>query len=171
MTRATVIIAAATVINVIVSLYMGNKTREYTEITNKIYKASSRPYVGINTIKISKNEPGTLTIALEFKNFGNTPATNVRISFDALLNNGKMNESHRYKNLDKMHSNIFPQCTYSFPFSVTSNYKEITSGVVPFVLNIKANYSSITEDNYEDNEEMQYNPFTNSFFPIAAKTR
>ena len=42
---STVVIAIATVANVVVSILMWSVTRDYTEVTRNIFKAANRPYV------------------------------------------------------------------------------------------------------------------------------
>jgi hypothetical protein len=85
-TLATVVIAAATVINVFASLYIGKKTSDYTEITQNIYKAFNRPYVGINSITATKdNKIRKLFVDYKIKNYGSVPATGVRVNINTKL--------------------------------------------------------------------------------------
>ena len=68
-TVATIVIAAATVINVAASIYMGKKTYEYTEITKSIYKASNRPYLGLDNIKVKDDGNKHLIFDIIYKNY------------------------------------------------------------------------------------------------------
>jgi hypothetical protein len=92
-TLATIIIAAATIIGVVISNRMWKVTRdytettkeytkatkEYTEITKNIFEAAYRPYVTASEFMASTNEStGQFKITVEFENVGSVPAYDFR---------------------------------------------------------------------------------------------
>lgn len=170
MTKATVYIAIATVVNVLVAAYTGYKTSEYTKITNNIYESSNRPYVGILTIKPTKlEERRKIHINIQSKNFGNIPASNVRLRFDALLD-GYAKPDIKTRLYD-LKCNIFPQNIYDYGLFMSSNYTEITNGKSVFELLITITYTGIDDKPYKDYERWRYDSESNSFFPIEASTK
>lgn len=167
--KATIYIAVATVINVLVAAYTGYKTSEYTKITNKIYESSNRPYVGIFSITPTKLEDRRkIHINIQSKNFGNVPASSARLRFVAQLDGyGKPDIKNRSYDL---YCNIFPQNTYDYGMFMSSNYTEITSGKSVFELLITITYKGVDDKPYKDYERWRYDSESNSFYPIEANT-
>lgn len=171
-TVATVVIAFATVINVLVSLYMGKKTNDYTEVTKNIYKASNRPYVGIDAVKFNKDDGKHLIFLITVKNFGSIPATNVRVSNQLILDGTNIpTAGYEFNN---KHSNLFPQATDNFIMKVGSVYDRVENGSMVLDLTSTIKYRGVISDgtsDYEDRETWRYDSAHGVIFPIGASAK
>jgi len=167
-TLATIVIAIATVINVGAAIYMGVKTSEYTEITKNIYKASNRPYIGIDSFKINKDDNKHLLFYVNYKNFGTVPASNVRVKYDMLFDG--QTAQHSNSEVYDSNSNLFPQVANSIRLRTGADYENVISGktVLDVVIDIK--YRGATKDEYEVNERWRYDPNHNHFHHVEART-
>jgi len=168
-TLATVVIAAATVINVIAAVVVSVKTSEYTEVTKNIYKSSNRPYVGINAIDLTKDDANKkLYLKVEYKNYGTVPATNVRIAGNILIDGFKMERTDQdiYDN----HAIIFQQTNYIVTYKIASNYYNFLNGKVLLELDAIVKYKGIADEQYQDQEKYRYDNRIGSFIPVEAKT-
>src|ERR1022692_2479639 len=74
-TAATVVIAAATVLNVFASLALWISTRSSVGIARLVFEAANRPYLGLDSWTI-RNDPVQKTLDFEanMKNFGTAAA-------------------------------------------------------------------------------------------------
>jgi hypothetical protein len=94
-TGSTVMIAFATVVNLLISGFLWRATKEAVdvskrsvEISRKVFEAANRPYVGVENLEVQRNEATkNLRIRTTFKNFGSIPAYETMPSADVLLDN------------------------------------------------------------------------------------
>ena len=74
-TVATLVIAASTVVSLIVSVLMWNAMRRQTQLTQDIFEAAHRPYVGVlklaGGINKSGSNPAIFNLSARIKNSGN----------------------------------------------------------------------------------------------------
>ena len=171
-TVATIVIAAATVINVAASIYMGKKTYEYTEITKSIYKASNRPYLGLDNIKVKDDGNKHLIFDIIYKNYGTIPATNVIVS-DSLIVNG-VTIGDGGKNIYNSHSNLFPQALMVFPIKIGTDFDNIVGGHDVLDLAVTIKYRGVSQnghDEYEDYEVWRYDSVSRFFTPVEANAK
>ncbi len=167
-TLATIVIAAATVINVGAAIYVGVKTSEYTEITKNIYKSANRPYVGIESFKINKDDNKHLLFYVNYKNFGTVPASNVRIKYDMLFDGHKAHRSN--EDVYDSNSNLFPQVAHSIRLKTGADYENIISGKTILDVTVNIKYQGITKEEFEVNETWRYDPNHNHFHHVDART-
>jgi len=117
---STVIIAIATVVNVIVAYLMWQITSSNVEITEKFLTLENRPFIGTQKIfpEIDKKNK-IFTHNIVFKNFGSIPAKHVKlrteIYFDDKLKSGDMDTS-------KAESILFPGVTANNDGGVYDNF-------------------------------------------------
>ncbi|BDV43604.1 hypothetical protein GURASL_25270 [Geotalea uraniireducens] len=168
-TLATIVIAAATVINVGAALWVSIKTSEYTEITKNIYNASNRPYIGIESFEVNKDDNKHILINVHYKNFGTVPASNVKVNYDMLLDGNPGNHSNI--ELDDSKSNLFPQSIHNIRLKTGSYYDDIISGKHKLDVVIDIKYRGATKDIYEVNERWRYDPNHNHFHHVDASTK
>ena len=72
---ASVVIAGATVVNLVISLWLWQATADSADVTRRIFEAANRPYVGIENIEANKDEKThRLFFIVRTKNFGTVPA-------------------------------------------------------------------------------------------------
>jgi hypothetical protein len=153
---------------------MGEKTREYTEVTTKIYKTSNRPYIGISGISSDNSDGKHLKINCQIKNFGTVPATKLRIS-DNIILDGKSLVQGDVGAFDN-HSNLFPQGEMSFSFYINneSGYTGITSGNNVLDIEVVIKYTDIINTGnvmYEDRETWRYDRVHNNIYPISGSAK
>lgn len=77
-TLATIIIAACTVLYSVLTYFMFRATVANTKITNKIFEAAHRPYLGIQSTNTKLND-GAIEFICIARNFGSVPAHNIEI--------------------------------------------------------------------------------------------
>jgi hypothetical protein len=75
---ATVVIAAATLVNLIISLLIWSSTYHASQIAEASFKAGNRAYIGLDTISINRDDSKHL-LQFDFvmKNFGNVPTKGI----------------------------------------------------------------------------------------------
>lgn len=94
-TYSNLIIAIATVINVVISYFLWKATYNTAKVSQHIFKASHRPYVFAHMKVLFHDNPETkfFTINADFKNSGSVPAKNVvskwQVLIDGLVQQGE----------------------------------------------------------------------------------
>lgn len=73
---SSIVIALATLLYVIISVFLWKATKRSADITEKMFEASNRPYIGIDRIDaVDKDYPKKIDLTV--KNFGTVPAKDV----------------------------------------------------------------------------------------------
>lgn len=82
---SSVIIAIATLAYVFVSLLLWKATKRAADITQKMFEAANRPYVGVTTIELETG-PQAVHIPITVKNSGTVIASNIGIAANSFHN-------------------------------------------------------------------------------------
>jgi len=167
-TLATIVIAIATVVNVVVSLIIGYLTNKYTETTQNIYRASNRPYIGAK-LKITSNDKiKKYYLITEIRNYGSVPASHVQPEFIILLDGFKVEDiSH---SIPDTYFNLYPNSQIQATHQINA-YADIRNGHKILEIETKIKYKGITEDQYEDYQKWRYSIKYDRFVPIDAYTK
>ena len=85
-TLATVVIAFSSIMSFLVSVLLWNVSRKYTNVTQSIFEAAHRPYVGVLSLDGSfshhgGNPPITANLQVVIKNSGSVPALDITTSW------------------------------------------------------------------------------------------
>jgi len=83
---ATVVIAVATVANVVVAILMWNIFSRTLKHSQKVFKDTHRPFIGIYDPSIKLTDNNAINPFIRYKNFGSLPARNITLSVDIMLN-------------------------------------------------------------------------------------
>ena len=74
-TGATVVIAVATVVNLLVSIGLWLVTLSSLRVSREVFDTANRPYVGVDTFDVHHDyETKSLQLTMIIKNFGTAPA-------------------------------------------------------------------------------------------------
>ena len=85
-TTATIVIAAATCLNVVVAGFQWDAMRKSARIALKAFETGSRPYIGITGISFGSDDKRTAQLRITFENFGTIPADECSLDWDVYLN-------------------------------------------------------------------------------------
>src|SRR5260370_21032309 len=157
MTLATVVIAGAAIVNLLVSFMLWRATANATDITKKIFEASHRPYIGIPQVDTNFdpiNHP--LQFVCVTKNFGSIPAHDVEVLETQVIRNGEP------VNLDRDEFGKFSV----FPQSQTFHQVNIRNVINPahalrndrIELRVEFRYKGAYEKYYRYKYRALYNP-------------
>src|SRR5205085_6695132 len=76
---STIVIAIATVVNVVVSYFLWRATYHSMKITQKVFEAANRPYLGTQAVKTIRDD--LLRFSVEIKNVGTAAADKVKVNW------------------------------------------------------------------------------------------
>lgn len=166
-TIATAVIAVATVVNLLVAIFMWRVTRESTRITRSIFEAANRPYVGIPNVNVQKDDAAKkLDFTVRIKNFGSVPANEFSSKWDVLIDG----VSQPQTGIPDKPAVLFPQVsvllagTFADPM-----YSSIVTGKSALEFVVKVRYKGVTQKEYYYRQKNRYYPQANSFMVIEAQ--
>ncbi len=146
-TIATAVIAVATIVNLLVAIFMWRVTKESTGVTKSIFEAANRPYVGIPRVKVEKDDAAKkLNFAVEIKNFGSVPANEFDSNWDVWIDGVSQPQT---KFPDKP-SVLFPQASV-FRVGLIADpmvYSSIVTGKSALEFVVEVRYKGVTQKEY-----------------------
>ena len=151
---ATIIIAIATVAYVLVSIALWRATKRSTEITQKIFEAANRPYIGTEGVKTRINElEGFLRFEVEIKNFGTVPASNLTGGWD-ILYNGELLPIVRPQ---RDASILLPQGSIFLVAQLADpQFQPLADGEARLELRLSFRYTGVTDHEYQYRERYEF---------------
>ena len=164
-TLATVVIAAATVVNLIVSGLIWSATRNAAKIAEASFKAGNRAYIGLAgaNIKIDSNKR-FLDYEFVVKNFGNVP-TKAVIRWSLYLDGKHQPGTHD----PSPEATLFPgSMKHLLGGARAELFDSLMSGATKLDIHLYASYKGIDGENYEYCENNFYDPSANQFSPGGA---
>jgi hypothetical protein len=166
MQNATWVIAASTLINIVISAFLWITTKSQVEYTRYMYETSQRPYVGFlqSSHKIDR-EKKTFVYKLMFTNAGNTTAQNVFIQIEGYLNNHKIPPTED----EPKPTVMFPQGKILHTGLVEGDHFDaMMKGLSVFKLEMTATYQGAKNTQYVCRQEIQFAPDANAFTDLGA---
>ena len=168
---ATVTIAIATVVNIVLSKGMWEVTKENTEISRKVFETSFRPYVGAPkalAVRV-KNKKGeylrALTLEMEIKNFGQVPAYDFEVITWRTLLDGI--ESPKSPGHGEKPTLLLPTSSRFMHVFVGSDfYSKVVSGQTKLEIELELQYTGPAGKNYRYRTKHVYDRLRNAFVPI-----
>jgi hypothetical protein len=161
---ATIVVAAATVVNLLVAIRMWRVASENTALTRDMFEAAHRPYIGVSKIKAENNpELRTFLITIDYKNVGSVPADEVHTSVQLLVNGFPlpMDELLHKKSV------LMPDMHTQRKILIDdSDYKKL-AGNPKLDLTFSADYKGIAKKTYSYKHETAYNWQQNVFMLIS----
>lgn len=166
---STVIIATATVVNLLVSIFLWRATANATNVTRKIYEAANRPYVGIPTVDTTLDPPsGTVSFICQVRNFGSVPAFEVDILDSRVtVDDEQLNAT---VGLFGTHA-IFPDSHvfHNLSFTNAPNAGHILA-TQRLEIQITLEYKGVSENKYRYEYHSRYQPDLHQFMPIRERS-
>jgi hypothetical protein len=135
--------------------------RRYTQLTEEMVEASSRPYVGIeNAVASITPALKQLAFKIDMRNNGNVPAYDVHLSWNILVNH--VPEPMIVE--PDTPTVINPQTTVSQAGSIIEpEYSRVMSGAAQLEVTIQVTYKGRGDRVYHFDVNMLYNPSNNMF--------
>lgn len=164
-TVATVVIAAATVVNLLVSAGLWYATARTATIAEHAFEAANRPYVGVESLIPGMDQTKRqLNITPILKNFGTVPAEELVLSWEVFLNDVAQPTTR----LPDKPSTLFPTETARLhAVFAEPTYGQILAGTVTLDVIITAVYKGPGNKSYVYKEKSQYDPLRNVFFNLG----
>ena len=137
-------------------------TRKYTSITEKLFLASQRPYIGIRTYNHNFLSDATgVLLETKIQNYGNTPAKNIDVLTEVFVDEIKI----EFDNLKVENQIIFPQSSHPISMIIKNKnmFLAIKNGQSLLKIHTKITYSGITDKKYGTEEICKYNHKSPSF--------
>ena len=162
---STVIIACATVVNVLVSTLLWLVTRRSVKIAEQMFLTQQRPFVGVAGWTF-ESDPITrrISIGVKFQNFGSIPArkfyANLEVYIDKL--------SIQINKMEVNPSTLFPNVLSTIRASMVQSkkFESIISWVVPFEIVFKATYQGVGDLKYETYERARFMAHAGGFVAL-----
>jgi hypothetical protein len=176
MIASTIVIALATIANVFISTFLWRTTnesvkaaRDSVEVTQRIYKASNRPYIGISSATMNKDAKNkTLNYELEIKNFGTVTATNASFDVKTFINDQIQPQTYFP---DSGNTSLAPTGSANIGDTIsTSGYKAIVDNGAVLRIKIQVNYYGVSEDLHTFYHEYKYDVSTDSFINMRSSS-
>jgi hypothetical protein len=162
---ATIVIAAATVVYVAVSYYLLKATKRTAELTQNIFEAANRPYLGILSGAIQL-EQGGLRLQTNIKNFGTAVAIDIESSWSAVINGKEL------PSLDtsKTFAVLPPQSEMGLITLLNpEEYLQLDSTGTTMELAFSLTYKSLAQKEYYYRERQVFERQAQGFIKVAAE--
>ena len=166
---STAIIAAATVVNLLVSIFLWRATANATNVTRKIYEAANRPYVGIPTVDTTLDTPNArVSFVCQVRNFGSVPAFEV----DILDSRVTVDDNSLNATIEPFGTHaIFPdsQVFHNFSFTNAPDAERVLA-TRRLEIQVTLEYKGVNKDKYRYEYHSRYRPTTGQFMPIRERS-
>jgi hypothetical protein len=159
-TVSTIVIAFATVINVIGALLLWRETRDSVRITRDMFEASHRPYLGVTDSKTFIHyDKQEIEFMMPLINTGTVPANDVQRELLVLIDGVRI-ELDRYEHQGHC---VLPHLNYGH--TVTLSGDKFTKAINASTVNLrlKFRYKGIEQKGYDYELEGTYYKSTNIF--------
>jgi hypothetical protein len=164
-TVATVVIAVCTVVYSVLTYFILRATAANTRITNKIFEAANRPYLGLQSVNTKLRDESIEFICVA-RNFGSVPAHNVEILSHVATIDGTAIDLARLVEFGGF--SIYPGSEKSLHLSVgdESSYDAISKNA-RLDMSVTLRYEGLASQKYEYNYQgMFYLDGGGQFVPI-----
>lgn len=152
-TAATVVMAAAGIVNLFVSIGLWHENGRTADLAQKAFEASARPYVG--SFISSSDDPTNhrMGIRAVIKNYGTVPANNFKAEWNATVNG---NAVPGIKIPDNP-STLFPGQTVAMVAQISGKpYDELTAGNQTLIATVLIRYQGVSSENGKENKDYTY---------------
>ncbi len=160
-TVATVVIAAATVVNLLVSAGLWYATARTATIAEHAFEAANRPYVGVESIiALVDRTKKELNVTAIIKNFGSVPAEESTIRWEILMNGVAQPQTA----VPDKPLTLFPtEISRLHAFCPDPFFGQIMAGTATLEIIVRAVYYGPGKKSYIYHEKSQYEPVRNVF--------
>ena len=162
---STVVIAVASVINLVVAVLLWHTTVATTEVAKKSFDAGYRPYIGSEKINLNRDlQRHALGFSPIMRNFGNVPAEG-DIQWKTFLNGQEMPMIH----VTRTPSFFFPgQETEVGPAVIgDGQFDSIMNGTSVLEFCVWGTYHGVEGTTYSFSEKHRYQPDLNVFSAVG----
>jgi hypothetical protein len=161
---ATVVMAVATVVNVIVACYQWRAARNSAETTRMIFEAGNRPYVGLESLVCIKNETEqSLSIFAVIKNFGTATAENCEFGWSLYISGSPLSGTGVPANT----TSLFPGLAHHLRANIRQSYSQITSGMSSLEIVVSLSYTWQPQKSHIYKEKYRYEHSQNAFMGLG----
>ncbi|MCL4705361.1 hypothetical protein KJ068_09390 [bacterium] len=172
------IIAFATVVNALVAYFMWGTaqdsvklTQESLKLTGKsiiltedIFKASHRPFVGGLARVKADNVEKCIIINIDCKNYGNVPAKKMEVNWEITIN-GNLQPMTKIPDEPAI---LFPASTHTFAGQVCENmFSLITDGSSILEITLDIEYEGVSNEKYHTFQKFRYNHLVDRFMDMG----
>lgn len=142
---STTVIAFATTINIIISIFLWSSTKDAVKLSQKSYEAYYRPYLGVwNTDPQINDSTKIIELKCEIKNFGLVPAKIDSIVYAVIINADTLRVSS-----NSSLKAIFPSMTGRLVNLLNAyRYEGIMTGKDSLKMEVNIIYSGVSEKKY-----------------------
>ena len=167
-TIATAVIAFAAIVNLLVSVLMWLATNRSAKITEKIFEAAHRPYLGIVREDVVKNDREmTTTIRAVVKNSGGVLARDIRHDWKILID-GKVTSMPS----SEEPAVLVPEAEMTFAGEIdvsSKEYSSILSGEAKLLSTFNLRYKGVTQKEYHYATKREYDHTVDKLIIIEDK--
>jgi hypothetical protein len=149
-TLATVVIAIATVVNVIVSWFLWKATHRTANVTQNIFEAAHRPYLMSVLSADWRVEQQRFNFNTEIRNFGSVPARKLKGRIIATLGN---REVKSWDDISPISLYLLPQQPIEFPSWLDGDdFTDLWEHAAELRISVDVQYSGAGEQTYLHSE-------------------
>ena len=155
---ATVVMAVTALVNIIVSTYQWQATRDATEISRNAFEAMQRPLIAVSKVDTEWDDKKKyLSIAVEYKNFGSIPAHEVKHTWQLLVNGQPLPT--------QVHPGdgtfvLVPQVPVQLLGHIDEPmYSPVREGTSPLALRVEIHYKGLSGKTYSFSEHQRWDPY------------
>lgn len=160
-----IVVSVCAVFNIVIVTFMLLATRKYTKVTEEIFLASQRPYIGKEKHIIMFDENNkVIRFSNIIKNYGSVPAKKVSCKIKMLIK-GKLEKIDGGESSNQI---FFPQETHSMDLILNLHkqpnaFYAIVNGELPLELTMEIEYYGATKKKYSTTETEIYNHTIKTF--------
>jgi hypothetical protein len=164
-TLSTVVIAAATVVNLVISAFLWRATANATSITKQVFEAAHRPYLSVRKIDTQTDlDEHQIVLKIALTNFGSVPANSLEV------------ESHFFLDSEEIDVDIKPiEPSILMPtvpltmFVALNEMQNVIEGKARLEFKIALSYKGVTKQQYGYEQHTVYQPENHLMTLISAK--
>ena len=169
-TLATIVIAGATVFNLVVSALLWVATYRNARIARLVFEASERPWLGVNLFKVANNPSGkVLRISLRIENFGKVPALQMKARWED-FRIGDLRAVMEERSPASEETVVFPGVGIGKTASIKGKtYDALSEKVAKLQLSLLITYEGPRRDKYWTKQTYLFDPKAGSFVSLKGE--
>ncbi len=160
---ATVVIAIATIVNVLIAKKLWEQTKATVEVTRHHFERTDRPYVGVDFVEFARQPPRQKAIITAVvKNFGPLPAHRLALRNDAFVNDKKLEKQKVVPGKESVL--LFPGGIVRLQGTLEDEaYSAVVGGDATLKVVIVCNYKDSANQPHNTRQEYKYSAWHGAF--------
>jgi hypothetical protein len=163
-TLATIVIAGATCLNVVIAGFQWDAMRRSAKIALKAFESGTRPFIGVTSFSFGSEDHKTAQLKITFENFGTIPADEFSLEWDVYLNAKLLPNTKVSANPTMLLPHVPQSLLGAMDYTV---FTAITQGTTPLEIIVHVSYTWGENKTHTYNEKHRYDPEQRAFMNLG----